>query len=106
MSRERGRTTRPDLNGREKGEKEEQSGLGISEKGKTNKEEDTLQVSVGEKQNSTGKGAVLDRWVPGNDSCPRDSRQGTRSLTPASSKEAALQESTEQERPGWRGWQR
>lgn len=38
------------MNGREKGEKEEQSGLGISEKETTNKKEDALQVSVGEKQ--------------------------------------------------------
>lgn len=40
---ERGRTTRPALNSREKGEREERSGPGISENGKTNKEEAACQ---------------------------------------------------------------
>lgn len=54
-----------------KGEKEAQSGSGISGKGKTNKEEAAFQVSVGEKLNSIRKGARTARRIPGNDSCAK-----------------------------------
>lgn len=60
------------MSARGKGEKEKQSGPGISEKGKVNKEEVTLQVSVGEKLNSTGKGAESDRGISVSDSWAKD----------------------------------